>query len=144
MKKFIKERNKILLASAIVSVIFIILSYALVIRDMGYLRLFFPTLEQGRVTSNAVLLTCRYLPEMASYTFLLNSLILLMSLFNLVGYVNKKNDFHLVAVGIGIYLSLILLFYITPIANVMILLNVLLILLGLIDESMQKIIKKAH
>ena len=142
MKKFIKERNKILFVSSIISVIFIILSYMLVIRDMGYFRLFFPTVEKGSAVSNFVLLSCKNIGFLSQYSMLVNTLILLMSLFNVIGYVNKKPEFNLMAVGIGIYLSFMLLFYITPIANIMLLLNVLLILLGLIDSMMQKLDKK--
>ena len=141
MKKFINDRNKILFASSIVSVVFIILAYVLAIRDMGYLRLFFPTVAKGKIVSDSVLLSCKNLGCISQYSMLVNTLILIMSLFNVIGYVNKKNEFHLMAVGIGMYLSLVLLFYITPIANVMLLLNVLLILLGLIDSMLQKVNK---
>lgn len=138
MKKFIKERNKILFASAIISIVFIIISYALVIKDMGYFRLFFPTVQMGSVSSDAVLLKCNstlYLAAYLSmYSIISNILLLFMSLFNLVGYACKKNEFHLISIGIGLFTSMILLFYITPIANVLLLLNVLLTILGIIDS----------
>ena len=137
MKKFISERNKILFASAIISIIFMILSYILVIKDMGYLRLFFPTVQMGRIESEAVLLSCHATMYLSFYSIISNILLLFMSLFNLAGYVAKRQEFNFISIGIGLFTSLILLFYIAPLANVLLLLNVLLTILGIID-SMSK------
>ena len=138
MKKFVNQRNKILLSSAIISALFIVICYYLVIRDMGYIKLFFPTVERDLAIGNSALLTCKPVVYLSFYSILSNILILLMSLFNLVGYVTKKIELNIISIGIGLFASIILLFYITPIANALLFLNILLIILGIVDSLINK------
>ena len=106
MKKFIKERSKILLVAAIISIILFVLcipeliNYSKSVNEELLLYNEF-MVEKANIEADAMAIALRtgdFLTVMLFYNLMMFGTLMVASAFNIVGYVYKKLEFQLMSI----------------------------------------------
>lgn len=106
MKKFIKERSKILLVATIISIILFVLcipeliNYSKSVNEEVMLYSEF-MVEKANIEADAMAIALRtgdFLTVMLFYNLMMFGTLMVASAFNIVGYVYKKLEFQLMSI----------------------------------------------
>lgn len=142
MKKFIKERSKILLVATIISIILFVLcipeliNYSKSVNEEVMLYNEF-MVEKANIEADAMAIALRtgdFLTVMLFYNLMMFGTLMVASAFNIVGYVYKKLEFQLMSI-IFFTINLFANLYLMDIGGILIFsLLIILIIFGYVGQ----------
>lgn len=138
MKNFIKTRSKILFISFIISVILFILIIPKFLRYSDFIKLITNSntvaLNVTDATIGEIIWSTHATEAFQEFNLIFSCIFVFISLFNLAGYIYKKNEFIFISIGLGIIVTCMSVYVAAPIFVVLIALSTILNLFGYIEQ----------
>ena len=138
IQNFIKTRSKILFISFIISAVLFIL----IIPEFLYYSDFIKgvttsnaiTVEVTDATVGEIIWSTHATEAFQEFSLIFSCIFVFISLFNLVGYIYKKNEFIFISIGLGIIVTCMSVYVAAPIFVVLISLSTILSIFGYIEQ----------
>ena len=108
IKKFIKERSKILLASCVLSLILFILICPQLVNYSEYINngMRIDLKSMNTMEFDSTELTTQLVGRnIYEFNIMISCLLIFITLYNVVGYLYRKNEFILISVGLSVTLA---------------------------------------
>jgi len=108
LKQFIKKRSKILLASCILSLILFILICPQLVNYSNYINngMKFDLKSMNSLEFDDTMVKSTFVGmNIYEFNIITSSLLIFITLYNIVGYLYKKNEFILISVGLSVALA---------------------------------------
>ena len=138
IQNFIKQRSKILLVSFILSVVLFILilpeflTYSDFINHIINYEEF--NMEVTEATLGEVIWSTHSVEAHQEFNLMFSCIFVFISLFNLVGYIYKKNEFIFISIGLGILVTCMSISVTNPSFIILITLSTILNVFGYIEQ----------
>ena len=138
IQNFIKTRSKILFISFIISSIIFIL----MIPEFLYYSDFIKGITNSNTiavdvtdaTLGEIIWSTHATEAFQEFSLIFSCIFVFISLFNLVGYIYKKNEFIFISIGLGIIVTCMSIYVASPIFIVLIALATILNIVGYIEQ----------
>lgn len=138
IKNFIKCRSKLLFISFIVSLVLFLLIIPEFLHYSDFIKNFMdPNHTQIEITDATIgeLIWNTHATEaFEEFTLIFSSIFVFITLFNLVGYIHKKNEFIFISIGLGIIVTCMSIYVADLVFIVLIALATILNILGYIEQ----------
>ena len=138
IQNFIKTRSKILFISFIISAILFIL----IIPEFLYYSDFIKGITNSNTISaeitdatvGEIIWAAHATEAFQEFSLIFSCIFVFISLFNLVGYIYKKNEFIFISIGLGIIVTCMSVYVAAPIFVILIALSTILNIFGYVEQ----------
>ena len=136
-KYFIKTRSKILFISSIISAILFILILPEFLKYSDFINHFTDTvsLNTNDSTIGEVIWSTHATEAFQEFSLIFSCIFVFITLFNLVGYIYKKNEFIFISIGLSVVVTCMSIYVAAPIFIVLIALATILNIIGYIEQE---------
>ena len=138
IQNFIKTRSKILFVSFIISAIL----FVLIIPEFLYYSDFIKGITNSNTiaaeitdaTVGEIIWATHATEAFQEFSLIFSCIFVFISLFNLVGYIYKKNEFIFISIGLGIIVTCMSVYVAAPIFVALIALSTILNIFGYVEQ----------
>ncbi len=138
IKNFIKCRRKLLFISFIISLVLFLLIIPKFLKYSDFVKhIIDPNYSQIAVTDATIgelIWNTHATESFQEFTLIFSSIFLFITLFNLAGYIYKKNEFIFISIGLGIIITCMSVYVADLVFIILIALATVLNILGYIEQ----------
>ena len=120
VKDFIKTRSKILFVSSIISAILFVLILPEFLKYSDFIHHFTDTvtLNTNDQTIGEIIWSTHSNEAFQEFSLIFSCIFVFITLFNLVGYIYKKNEFIFISIGLSVVVTCMSIYVTNPIFNI--------------------------
>ena len=138
IENFIKTRSKLLFISFIISLVLFTLILPEFLHYSDFVNHLIESegiqMEITEATVGEVIWSTHATEAFEEFSLIFSCIFVFISLFNLVGYIYKKNEFIFISIGLGIIVTCMSIYVADPIFIVLIVCSTILNILGYIEQ----------
>lgn len=137
VKDFIKTRSKILFVSSIISAILFVLILPEFLKYSDFIHHFTDTvtLNTNDQTIGEIIWSTHSNEAFQEFSLIFSCIFVFITLFNLVGYIYKKNEFIFISIGLSVVVTCMSIYVTNPIFIILITLATILNIIGYIEQE---------
>jgi len=137
VKDFIKTRSKILFFSSIISAILFVLILPEFLKYSDFIHHFSDsvTLNTNDQTIGEIIWSTHSSEAFQEFNLMFSCIFVFITLFNIVGYIYKKNEFIFISIGLSIVVTCMSIYVTNPIFIILIALATALNVIGYIEQE---------